>query len=273
MGRGALGALSGRGPAGARRVHHPLCAAGAALQLAARRSVAEVLNPRYLAAYAAGSLVAFGAGVAMGGNSRGRPLDAAAMAEYGYVVRQFGVSSACRWCSRSSAPISRVVALALMMMVENFTMIPLCAWRSPTAQPPPRPVLKAMLRAIAIRGAARSCCAIFVGFAFAFRRCACRFRWARRGFLPGVGRGGAVLCRRHAGGLRVGALLGPSVAIALGKLVLHPLAVLVALRLAGPIAPPLQASAVLLACAPMLGIYPLPGRSMAARARTRRRCS
>jgi predicted permease len=61
-------------------------------------------------------------------------------------------------------------------------------------------------------------------------------------------------------GLRAGALLGQAVAVTLGKLVLHPLAVLAALLAVGPLAPPLQLAAVLLACAPMLGIYPILGQ-------------
>jgi len=60
-------------------------------------------------------------------------------------------------------------------------------------------------------------------------------------------------------GLQVGALLPQVVGVAIGKLVLHPLAVLAALLVVGPVTPPLQVSAVLLACAPMLGIYPILG--------------
>jgi malonate transporter len=45
--------------------------------------------------------------------------------------------------------------------------------------------------------------------------------------------------------------------IAVGKLVLHPLAVGLMLMVVGPIDPSLKISAVLLAGMPMLGIYPL----------------
>jgi hypothetical protein len=61
-------------------------------------------------------------------------------------------------------------------------------------------------------------------------------------------------------GLHVGALAGQVAAVTLGKLVLHPLAVLAALLVVGPVAPPLQIAAVLLACAPMLSIYPILGQ-------------
>ena len=226
----------------------------------ARRSVAEVLNPRYLAAYAAGSLVAFGAGVAWARWARGRPLDAAAMA---------GMGMSCANSAFIGLPVvlqvvgpEAAVALALTMMVENFLMIPLCLALADSASHRHDPFWKAMLRAIAGLRRSPIVLAIFVGFAFALLPLRLPAPVGRAvDLLAGASAAAALFyVGGTLAGLRVGALLGQSVVIALGKLVLHPLAVLVALLLAGPIAPPLQASAVLLACAPMLGIYPLLGQ-------------
>ena len=59
------------------------------------------------------------------------------------------------------------------------------------------------------------------------------------------------------------AVLGIS-AVAVGKLLIHPLAVLLAVWLVGqtmgPLAPQLQWASVLLAAAPMLGIYAIVGQ-------------
>jgi predicted permease len=58
-------------------------------------------------------------------------------------------------------------------------------------------------------------------------------------------------------GMRVVGLIQEVRWIAIGKLVVHPLAVGCMLMVVGPIDPSLKISAVLLAGMPMLGIYPL----------------
>jgi predicted permease len=58
-------------------------------------------------------------------------------------------------------------------------------------------------------------------------------------------------------GMRVVGLIQEVCWIAIGKLVLHPVAVGLMLLVVGPIEPSLKISAVLLAGMPMLGIYPL----------------
>jgi len=90
----------------------------------AQRSIAEVMNPRYLAAYAGGSLVALAAGLAWARWARKQRMAAAAMT---------GMGMSCANSAFVGLPVAlqvvgpvAAVALALTMMVENFLMIPLC---------------------------------------------------------------------------------------------------------------------------------------------------
>ncbi|HNG78989.1 MAG TPA: AEC family transporter, partial [Burkholderiaceae bacterium] len=57
--------------------------------------------------------------------------------------------------------------------------------------------------------------------------------------------------------LSMRAMAGEVLPVALGKLLLHPLAVAGALWLVGPVSAPLTAVAILMAGAPMLSIYPV----------------
>jgi malonate transporter and related proteins len=225
----------------------------------AERSIAEVMNPRYLAAYAVGSLLVFGAGLAWARWARGQRVDAAAMT---------GMGMSCANSAFVGFPVAlqvvgpeAAVALALTMMVENFLMIPLCLGLADSASHRHDPFWKAMARSLAGLRTNPIVMAIAAGFAFALAGIG----------LPGpVARGVDMLAGASAAvslfyiggtlvGLRVGTMLAQVFVVSLGKLALHPLAVLAALLAVGPVAPPLQIAAVLFACAPMLGIYPLLG--------------
>ncbi len=226
----------------------------------AQRSIAEVMNPRYLFAYAAGSLLALGAGLAWAGWVRRQPVEAAAMT---------GMGMSCANSAFIGLPVAlqvvgpeAAVALALTMMVENFLMIPLCLALADSASHRHDPFWKAMARSLWGLRKNPIVMAILLGFVFALAQPGLPAPVARAiDLLAGASAAAALF---YIGGtlvgLRVGALLGQVAAVTLGKLVLHPLAVLAALLLVGPVAPPLQIAAVLLACAPMLGIYPILGQ-------------
>jgi predicted permease len=226
----------------------------------AQRSIAEVMNPHYLAAYAAGSLLTLGAGLAWAHWVRGQGRAAAAMT---------GMGMACANTAFVGYPIAlqvvgheAAVALALTMMVENFVMIPLCLALADSASHRRVPLWLAMARSLAGLRKNPIVMAILAGLVFALARVALPVPLARAiDMLAGASAptalfyiGGSLV------GLRVGALAGQVAAVTAGKLVLHPLAVLAALLVVGPVSPPLQTAAVLLACAPMLSIYPILGQ-------------
>lgn len=248
-----------------------------------QRSIAEVANTSYLLAYAAGSLLTLAAGL-LWARAQGQPRDAAAMT---------GMGMACANTAFIGYPVAlqvvgpdATVALALTMLVENFLMIPLCLALADSAGARPEPAGPSQGRApegAALRTSDQP-------LALAFGRAVLGLRrnpivlgilgglvMALAGWhLPGpVQRAVELLSLASAAaslffiggnlvGLQVGALIGQVSAVAVGKLLLHPLAVLLALRVAewatGPVAAPLQWSAVLMAAAPMLGIYPILGQ-------------
>lgn len=227
-----------------------------------QRSIAEVANTSYLLAYAAGSLVTLAAGL-LWARAQGQPRDAAAMT---------GMGMACANTAFIGYPVAlqvvgpdATVALALTMLVENFLMIPLCLALADSAGARHEPLALAFGRAVLGLRRNPIVLGILGGLVMALAG------W----HLPGpVQRAVELLSLASAAaslffiggnlvGLQVGALAGQVSAVAVGKLLLHPLAVLLALRAAewatGPVAAPLQWSAVLMAAAPMLGIYPILG--------------
>lgn len=225
----------------------------------AQRSIAEVMNPRYLVAYAAGSLLAFGAGLAWG-RWRRQGIEAAAMTAMGM---------SCANSAFVGYPVAlqvvgagATVGLALTMMVENILMIPLCLALADSAGHRHVPFWRAVARSLAGLRTNPIVLAILLGIVLALAQ------WP----IPGaVARAIDLLAAASAAvslfyiggtlvGLRVGTLATQVVGVTFGKLVLHPLAVLTALCLVGPIAPALQVTAVLLASAPMLSIYPIFGQ-------------
>ncbi|MGI9150364.1 MAG: AEC family transporter [Limnohabitans sp.] len=222
-----------------------------------QRNFAEVLNPNYLLAYGVGSLTALGVGFGVWRVWRKKPLTEAGMVA-------MGVS-----CSNSGYvgyPIllqflgpAAGVGLALTVLIENLITIPLAlsiadsgeaahaSWRHMIWTSVKRMVKLPMMQAIVL------------GFLFSM------LGW----HLPEVlsktvnlfAASTAAIALFVNGGSLVGMRVWGSIRevrwIALGKLVLHPLAVGLMLMVVGPIEPSLKISAVLLAGMPMLGIYPL----------------
>jgi hypothetical protein len=224
-----------------------------------QRSGSDVANGRFLLAYAAGSLVAFGVGL-LWARRAGQPRDAAAMT---------GMGMSCSNSAFVGFPVAlqllgpeASVALALIMLVENFLMIPLSLALADSASQDHLPVHRAMARAM----------------------------WGLRknpivlGIVAGLGAGlvqlhlpspalravdllanaSAAVSLFFIGGTlvgkQVGNMLGQVAAVAVGKLLVHPAATLAAVLLVGPMAPHLQWAAVVMAAAPMLGIYPILGQ-------------
>ena len=230
-----------------------------------QRSLAEVLNPVFLAAYALGSLVAMGAGLFWARKVAGKPLSAAAIMGMGMscpnsgfigyplVAQVFGASTA-------------GVGLALAMVVENFLLLPLALAIADAELPAGAPAesraarvraalaqsLKSLVRNPMIHGVA-------FGFLFSLMGWRLPLPLAKAVDLFAMSCGGIALF--VIGGTLVGLKargMGSDVlTIAAGKLLLHPVAVLGAVLLLPPMAHELQMAVVLMAAVPMLGIYPI----------------
>ncbi len=229
-----------------------------------QRSVAEVLNPVFVAAYAGGALVTMGAGVAWARRAAGKPLSAAAVVGMGMscpnsgfigfplVMQVFGASTA-------------GIGLALAMVVENFLLLPLAlaladsdvgegggATRSERLRTAWRQSLRGVVRNPMIHG-------IALGFLFSLLGWKLPAPVARAVDLFAMSCaaisllviGGSLV------GIRAQGLARDVTAIALGKLLLHPAAVLLLVWLLPPMQRELQVAVVVMAAVPMLGIYPI----------------
>lgn len=228
-----------------------------------QRSIAEVANASYLLAYAGGSLLTLGAGL-LWARTQQQPRDAAAMTAMGM---------ACANTAFVGYPIAlqvvgpeATVALALTMLVENFLMIPLCLALADSAGARHEPLALAFGRALLGLRRNPIVLGILGGLAMALLGWHLPAPVMRAVDLLSMASAAASLffIGGNLVGLQVGALAGQVSAVAAGKLLLHPLAVLLVLRgvevMTGPVAAPLQWSAVLMAAAPMLSIYPILGQ-------------
>jgi predicted permease len=225
-----------------------------------QRKVSDILNGEYVGAYALASLLTLSLGIflALKVSKASRSLSSClAMGMscpnsgfVGYPVMLL-----------SLGPVASVagVALALNMMVENLLIIPLLLAWAETGQGQSRwqailtQTLKGMLYNPMIWG-------IVVGFSFSW------FEWQ---LTPTLSRT-VTLFAQASGALSLfvigGSLVGLSVQgmgarvvqIAAGKLLLHPLMMLLVLIFLVPIHDPVLWTAALLTCAmPMFGIYPI----------------
>ena len=228
-----------------------------------QRSVAEVLNPVFVAAYAIGGVATMMLGILWARRFAAKPLSAAAIVGMGMscpnsgfigfplITQVFGAATA-------------GIGLALAMVVENFLLLPLALaiadsdvgeaqgsraqrWLAALAQS-----MKALARNPMIWG-------IAVGFLFSL------FGWrlpepvAKAVNLFAVSTaalslfviGGSLV------GIRAEGMRRDVTAIAIGKLLVHPLLVLALVLLLPPMARELQVAVVIMAAVPMLGIYPI----------------
>jgi malonate transporter len=230
-----------------------------------QRRVTEIVEPVFVLAYAGGSLLALAAGLFWARRVAGKPLSASAFAGMGMscsnsgfigfpvVAQVFGAATA-------------GVGIALAMVVENFLMLPLVLAlaesdvagaddgrsRGRRLRAAIGQSLLALLRNPMIHG-------IALGVLFS------AMDWS----LPEpLGRAVNLLAASSAPlsllviggslvGIRARGMLHDVGIIGAGKLLLHPLAVLLMVVLLPPMDVKLQTAAVLMAAVPMLGIYPI----------------
>lgn len=224
-----------------------------------QKPLAEVLDLRYLAAYAAGSLLLMAIGIAWSRLLRRQPLERAAIVGMGVA------------CANSAyigypvvlqllGPIATTV-LALCALVENILMIPLVLAVADSASTSHEPFLHALTRSLARLRHNPIVIGIVLGAACAFLHLELPAP-AARGLDMLAGASAPVALFVIGGnlvGLALGEVMADAAAIGAMKLLLHPLAVAAFMFSIGPIDPALRAGAVIMAAAPMLSVLPIFG--------------
>jgi malonate transporter and related proteins len=216
----------------------------------------DVLNGRYLIAYAGGSVVIFLAAFFVARRARGRPVALAAMqglAVSGSNSAFVGYPIALQLVGHSAG-----VALALTMIVENMLMIPLTLAVADSGAEGER-WQRGLARSVTALVRSPLILAVFAGVVFALLEIPQPDVFART--VQIVATGATPVALFVVGGSLVGLGFGGMVrdvgGLALGKLLLHPLAVFALLWLLAPVDPALRAAAVLYAASPMMSVLPV----------------
>lgn len=225
-----------------------------------QRSLAEVMNLRYLAAYALGALATLALGLLWARLLRRQPLERSALMALGMACANSGYVGY-PIALQVIGPVA-TVALALAMVVENLLMIPLCLALADSGGAAHEPFHRSFGRALARLRHNPIIIAMVAGLAFTISGLALPVPLARA--VDMVAAASAPVALFYIGGILVGlplrGMFADMGAVTFGKLVLHPLMVFAALLLLGPVDPLLATGAVLLACAPMPSVYPIFGQ-------------
>lgn len=226
----------------------------------AERSLSEVLNGPYLAAYAMASLSLFGIGLLLARRWRGLDLSSSAILAMGMAVPNSGFVG---------YPIAVMVigptaalAMALGMLVENLLMIPLALMLAESGQQQAQSkwavlgeTLKRLLKHPIIVG-------ISLGLAVSLLGIDLPTLLSRP--IDMLASASAPVALFVIGGtlygMKANGVWREVAQISLAKLLLHPLAVFTALMLMPGIEPHMLVAGVLFASAPMLSIYPIMGQ-------------
>lgn len=224
-----------------------------------QRSLADVMTPSYFIAYGLGSLLVLAGSLLVAFYLRRKTLPQSALVGLGMSFSNSGFIGY-PIVMQAVGPTGEV-ALALTLVVENLLVLPLVLILAESgANSGNGANLAAVVRGTFVRLFKNPLIlAILAGAGFAL------LGWrpaepVRRAIDMLALASGAVALFVIGGtlvGLRVRGML-PSVAqIAFGKLVLHPLAVLLLFLVLPPVDPALRLAGVVLASAPMLSIYPI----------------
>lgn len=229
----------------------------------AQRSVAEVLNPVFIAAYAIGSVAANLLGVLWARRAAGRPLSQAAIIGMGMSCPNSGFIGF-PLVAQLFGPVNAGIGLALAMVVENFLTIPMSLALADVGAGDAKQGRGDRLRAAllqSLRSVLRNPMLWGMALGFAFSLLGLRLPAPLARTVELFALATASLALFVIGGSLVGVHVRgharEMVAIAAGKLLLHPLCVLAAVLLLPPMARELQVAVVLMAAVPTVGIYPI----------------
>ena len=221
-----------------------------------QRSVAEILNGQYLLAYALSTLVVMGAALTWTRKVQRRSLSYSSMMVMGMTCPNSGFVGF-PIILLTLGPVAGV-ALALNMVVENLLLIPILLAVADSDGGAPGQWRKALQQTLIGLVKNPMIIGITAGFLFSWSgvhiptplsRTVTLFAQAS-GALSLFVIGGSLV------GLQVQGLKGPVTLIALGKLIVHPLVMLITLWWLVPVDDPaLRMAALITAALPMLGIY------------------
>ncbi len=229
------------------------------LKAVSENPIGEVFNWQYLTAYGLGSLTVFCLGLLASRTLRREPLDSSAIAALGMANSNSGFVGYPIVAMTLGA--TAAIGLALNMVVENLLIIPLAlalaeaGRQEGSALGVARETLKRLARSPLI-------IAMAIGLPLALLELRLPAVPAR--VVEMLATASAPLALFVIGGslygLRLSGMQGEIGMIAFGKLILHPLAVLLIFSLLPDVDPALMAAGVLFASAPMLSIYPILGQ-------------
>jgi len=221
-----------------------------------QRSVAEILNGQYLLAYALSTLLVMGAALIWTRKVQRRSLSYSSMMVMGMTCPNSGFVGF-PIILLTLGPVAGV-ALALNMVVENLLLIPILLAVADSEGGAPGQWRKALQQTLIGLVKNPMIIGIAAGFLFSWSgvhiptplsRTVTLFAQAS-GALSLFVIGGSLV------GLQVQGLKGPVTLIALGKLIVHPLVMLITLWWLVPVDDPaLRMAALITAALPMLGIY------------------
>lgn len=220
-----------------------------------QRSVGEVLEPVFIAAYAIGSVASMMLGIFWARRFARKSISASAIVGMGMscpnsgfigfplVAQVFGAATA-------------GICLALAMVVENFLLLPLALAIADSQADTPRSAVVQSLKALARNPMIYG---IAVGFLFSLGAWhlpeplakAVNLFAASTGAISLFVIGGTLV------GVRAHGMKRDVTAIAVGKLLVHPVLVGLLVLLLPSMRHELQVAVVLIAAVPMLGIYPI----------------
>ena len=222
-----------------------------------QRPIVDILNGRYLGAYAAGSLAVFLAATAVARFAQRKSTSQSALIGMGMSFSNSGFVGYPIALQILGPPAA--VALAMCMIVENVLLFPLALVLAEMGGEHNVRWQKVLLQSFAGMVRNPMIIGIFAGFTVSllgiqlsepFVRTVNMLAMASTALALFVIGGSLV-------GLDVRNVLGDVAAVALGKLLLHPLAVFGMLWLLAPIEAHLRMAAIIFAAMPMLSIYPI----------------
>ena len=222
------------------------------------RSFVEVMNFPYLAAYAGGSLVVLFLALIWSLLVRKQQLPAAAFA---------AMSASCPNSAFIGFPLAygivgptATVALALSMIVENLILLPLCLALADSGSDIGGAGFVRSF-ANALRNLPKNPIVVAIVLAFIFATFELQLPTVLMSGVNLLASATAASALFFIGGtlatIHAQSIFGKVVWVTSFKLVLHPLSVLGALFLFGPVDPDLSMAAVLIASAPMMSILPI----------------
>ena len=225
----------------------------------AERSLSEVLNGPYLAAYAMASLSLFGIGLLLARRWRGLDLSSSAILAMGMAVPNSGFVG---------YPIAVMVigptaalAMALGMLVENLLMIPLALAIAEAGRQDGQGWT--VVRETALR-LLRNPLIIAIVLGLGMSLLELRLPVVPARVIEMLAAASAPVALFVIGatlnGMKAGGMAADLAQTSIGKLILHPLLMFAALSLVPGVDPLLMVAGVLFASAPMLSVFPLLGQ-------------